>query len=211
MPAERDDNEDDINDQEIDESKVRRLLGSSGGTSSYAAVLRSSKRSYQPTRSLPFHLLATLYLDGRSKPERSTVVYLDPSNPDFPPHYYSRAFGETMMRSRWVQGDDGTIRQHRWVFKDIGIETLFDKLQLDGEIASEGKIYKKDEDDIVAAMHSTGLDEKEERPGQGQIVVTISRVVVSNPYKDPAFRTQFQDGEDDVGMKDEEGLSHTTR
>lgn len=88
---------------------------------------------------------------------------------------------------------------------------MFDKLQLDGEIASEGKIYKKDEDDIVAAMHSTGLGEKDERPGQGQIVVTISRVVVSNPYEDPAFRTQFQEGEDDVAMEDEEGLSHTTR
>jgi len=99
---------------------------------------------------------------------------------------------------------------HQWVFKDVGIETLFDKLQLDGAIACEGNICHKDEDDIVAAMHKTGLDEQEERPGLGQIMVIIERVALGRPQEDPEYRPHFQEGEADIKMGKEEGLSHTT-
>ena len=77
----------------------------------------------------PFDLLATLYLDGRQKPERKALVYLDPCYEDFAPgpgHLTSRQ----TMRHRWVRGHDGRIQEHAWVFKDIGVETILARMAL---------------------------------------------------------------------------------
>lgn len=77
----------------------------------------------------PFDLLATLYLDGRKKPERKVIVYLDPRYEDFKPGPGHRTSRQT-MRHRWVRGNDGKIQEHAWVFKDIGIETILARMGL---------------------------------------------------------------------------------
>ena len=69
----------------------------------------------------PFDLLATLYLDGREKAERRVIVYLDPEYEDFSPGFKGDT-ARQIMRSRLVRGNDGSIHEHAWIFKDIGIE-----------------------------------------------------------------------------------------
>ena len=71
-----------------------------------------------------------------------------------------------------------------WVFKEVGIETVFDKLMISGGPDSDEKIEKMDEDQIISAMNTTGREEEEEHPRAGMITVTVKRVVLQNFYQD---------------------------
>ncbi|KAL8916894.1 MAG: hypothetical protein Q9172_006058 [Xanthocarpia lactea] len=146
---------------------------------------------------VPFALLATLHLDGRGKPERRIVVYLDPNDEDF-----NRPDGLVKFKCRCVQGRDGVLREHAWVFKDIGIETKFNQIAL----RENDKNALEPLDLLVDALNSSELSDEHARTTDesgkiGQIVVVLERVVLGKKYKDYQFRPKHIEGDrDDVDM-----------
>ena len=180
---------------------------------------RSQKHQSSPIRARslpssppPFHLLATLYLDGRETPERRTIIYLDPAYEDFAPGPEGQG-ASGVIKSRWVTGKDGNIYEQAWVFKDVGIEAIFDKMVL---IPNDNS-PEKDENDLVDAFNRTGmcLDEdlkREESKKIGQIEVTIMRITIGRKIIDRNYRPKHQEGDhDDVDMERiNSELSHTT-
>lgn len=152
-----------------------------------------------------YHLLASLYLDGRKTPERRCIVYLDRKHPDFPKN------GRITMAHRWVQSPDGSIMQHAWVFKEVGIETLLDKLLLGNNGESGDNIVKRDEEELLNALAATGLEDKEESKAAGQIQITLQKVTVGLPYDEWNYHTTHRAGQrEDIDMADMDGLTHTT-
>lgn len=139
-------------------------------------------------------------------------MYLDPDDVD-----YNLPDGKVQMKTRWVEGRDGRLKEHAWVFKDVGIETVFDKMLISGDHqVVSGNVNKRDEDAIIAAMESTGLEpdgdiKREEKSQVGQIVVEIQRVKLGEKWDDKNFRAKFK--EDDVKDVDMEGansdITHT--
>lgn len=69
----------------------------------------------------PYDFLASLFLDNRQTAHRQAIVYLDPLNEDF-----ASPCGKIKLHSRWVQGNDGNLKEYLWGFKDVGIETAFE-------------------------------------------------------------------------------------
>ena len=128
-------------------------------------------------------------------------MYLDPDDVD-----YNHPDGKVQMKTRWVEGNDGTLKEHAWVFKDVGIETTFDKMLLSGDRQVSGTVNKRDEDAIIAAMESTELKadgdiKREEKCQVGQIVVKIQRVKLGEKWDDKNFRAKFKEGDiKDVNM-----------
>ncbi|KAL8694694.1 MAG: hypothetical protein Q9218_000705 [Villophora microphyllina] len=151
-----------------------------------------------------FSLLATLYLDGRKKPERRSVVYLDPDHEDF-----NQPDGRIQFKSRLVQRHDGLLEERAWVFKELGIETVFNKIGL----LDDTKGLVEPDDQLVNAMGNSTIGNKDleiiEEPGKvGQIVVELHRITLGRPYYEPQYRASHLDGEnEDVDM---EGLTNDT-
>lgn len=138
----------------------------------------------------PYAFLAALYLDGRMKPERRTIIYTDPDDREF-----NRPDGKVFFRHRMVQFKDGRIIEHGWAFKEKAIELVFDKLNL--------KDQQRDSDEaaLVNALLSSQLsaaDEGQDKNRVGQILVEIRRVKVDPSYIDPwYYKTKFKEGQDD--------------
>lgn len=157
----------------------------------------------------PFHLLASLYLDGRQTPERRAVVYLDPIHKDF-----SRPDGEIRLKNSIVLAEDGSVRQAVWIFKDIGIETVFDKLFIAKRQNQVDGGSQLDEANLVAAMDASELGcqdniKREEKNRLGQIVVVFERVVLGRMYYDRNFRPWH---DVDVNMDDSgSNITHITQ
>ena len=143
-----------------------------------------------------------MYLDGRDKPERRVIVYLDPYDED-----YNKPNGEVSIKTRWAQGKDGTLKEQAWVFKDVGIETMFDKLIIAGDIDIATPIPKRSEDALVEAMNIAYLSGdadmiREEKSKVGQIVVVIERVKLGEKWRDHHFRAKHEESEyHDVDMQ----------
>lgn len=159
-----------------------------------------------------FDFLASLYVDGRKKPERRTIVYLDPRDEDF-----NAPDGKVRFKSRWVQGPDGSMKEHAWVFKDVGIEASFDKLLISkgGDLASS--VDKSDEDLVVQSMNSAALGAEadsvnEEKSNIGQILVKIQRVILGKTRRERHYHSKHREGEnDDVDMEGlKKEITHTT-
>lgn len=162
-----------------------------------------------PVRRAPrFHLLATIHIDGRTKYERRVIIYLDPRHRNF-----SEPDGKVWLTSRWSRADDGTIMMHKWVFKDVGIESMFDKLLLSGDVKEE-EANKEDEDAIINAMNSLGTKEEdgdEEEAKVGVIRIILHRIKVGYEYDDRDFNPPYREDEgDDVDMADANKVTHTT-
>lgn len=160
----------------------------------------------------PFHLLASLFLDGRQKAERKVIVYLNPNDEDF-----AYPDGKVTFRSRWVQGNDGSLKEHSWVFKDVGIDTIFDKMFISGGENRAEILEEHDEDAMVAAMRATGLgvegDANEEKSNLGQILVIVQRVVLGTKWQHKQYHSKHQEDDeaedvDMAGVKNE--ITHTT-
>ncbi|KAL6718866.1 hypothetical protein ACLMJK_003100 [Lecanora helva] len=152
-----------------------------------------------------YSLLASLYIDGRSTPERRVIVYLDPSDCDF-----NR---KVLIKHRWVKTKDGTLEEHAWVFKEKAIETVFDKLMIScNQARSEGR----DEDAIIEAMQSAQLEDSElfgdEGKQVGQIIVEFRRVVLGKKHYDNDYHTKFHEDQSESvnldGAKQE--ITHAT-
>ena len=153
-----------------------------------------------------------MYLDGRDKPERRVIVYLDPHDED-----YNKPDGEVTIKTRWAQGKDGTLKEQAWVFKDVGIETMFDKLIIAGDIDIATPIPNSSEDALVEAMDIAYLSGdadmiREEKSKVGQILVVIERVKLGEKWRDNHFRAKHKEGEpQDVDMQGVgKDITHTT-
>ncbi|MCJ1392585.1 hypothetical protein MMC18_005455 [Xylographa bjoerkii] len=171
----------------------------------------SEERMIKRTPPPPFHLLASLYLDGREKPERKVIVYLDPDDDEF--HYPS---GEVEIKTRWTQCKDGNIKEQSWVFQDIGIETLFDKMLIAGD-KTITPVAQRSETELVNAFDTIYLDGdgdivREEKSKVGQILVTIERVKLGERWQDTNFRAKHKEHEtEDIDMTDAgKEITHTT-
>ena len=125
------------------------------------------------------------------------VVYLDPTNKDF-----SSPDGKVAFKRRWVQSLDGSMTEHAWVFKEKAIETVFDKLMIDGTQANVGD---QDDDALIKAMESSGLDARRKMETEskiGQIVVELRRVALGEKRMEANFRPRHQEGqEEDIDME----------
>lgn len=169
--------------------------------------------SYKRRKSLgdtapPFSFLATLYLDGRKKPERRIIVYLDPNDADF-----THPSGEVKFRCRCVQAQDGSLKEQAWVFKDVGIETVFKKIAL----CDRTDDLQDSEDVLVNALNNSKLggervEATEERGTVGQIVVELERVWLGKKYNERDYRAKHYEGDkDDVDMDGaSQDVAHTT-
>ena len=157
----------------------------------------------------PFSFVAALYLDGRTKPERRLTVYLDPMDTDFEDLNCVYTFKGRCERTR-----NGRLKEKGWVFKDVGIETVFNKIGLNTQL-DDGR-SEDPEENIVEAMSSsaicheqTEMDYEEGKPGQ--IIVKLERVQLRGTYNDPNYNPIHQEGEeDDIDMAVQASLSHTT-
>ena len=161
----------------------------------------------------PFHLLASLYLDGRQRPERRVIVYLDPKHHDFP-----QPDGKVRFRSRWSQGENGVLVEHAWVFKDVGIETLFEKILISEGHNQADRANQPDEDAMITAMNATELGaegniKNGERCSVGQIVIVVERIVIGVKRSEENYRPKHRDGQaDDVNMDDlGNDITHTAK
>ena len=179
---------------------------------SISSLIPSTERMINRTPPPPFHFLATLFLDGRTKPERSAIVYLDPADED-----YRYPSGEVVLTGRWAQGQDGSIKEQAWVFENVGIETIFDKMVINRDIDIAAPIPKRDEDALMRAMNSTSIDadqdvESEEKSKVGQMVLIIERVKLGQKNVNPNFCAKHNENEvGDVDMTDaEKYITHTT-
>ena len=158
----------------------------------FSSPLRPSNE-FQLAAPPPYHILVSLYLDGRQTAERKAVVYLNPHDPDFD--------AVVRIKSRMVQDRNGTLTEHAWVFKEVGIETIFEKMLINGHLTEETP-----EDEIVEAFESTGLGAesditREERSRVGKIVVELKRVTLGDKRTKPDFKAKHQEGEaDDIDM-----------
>jgi len=159
-----------------------------------------------PALKAKWHLLASLYLDGRKVPERQTMIYLDRNHEEFK----LDTDGEITMKSRWVKNRDGTISSMAWVFADVGVETMLDKLLIS---AADAAANTNDEDDIASALETAALDQREEeqaKPQMGQIVVVFERVTVTQTFEDEEYTGgRYDDEFDDVsGKKLDKDVTH---
>ena len=116
-----------------------------------------------------------------------------------------------------MQGRDGSLKEHSWVFKDVGIETAFDKMLISGSENYAEVLEGHDEDAMIAAMGKTDLaqegNNEDDQSNVGQILVVFERVLLGPKWQDNQYRSKHQEGEegedvDMAGMKNE--ITHTT-
>ena len=179
--------------------------------SSFSSPLRPPQPQASPSPP-DFDFLASLYVDGRHIPERRTIVYLDPKDPDFTP-----PDGKSRFKSRWVQGPDGSMKEHAWVFKDVGIEASFGKLLVSKGESTAGDFDEPVEDALIRDLNSAVLNAetgpRERAMGKvGQIVVTLERVQLGRKSFERNYRAKHREGEkDDLDMDGiERDISHAT-
>ncbi|KAL8826841.1 MAG: hypothetical protein Q9191_003547 [Dirinaria sp. TL-2023a] len=179
-----------------------------GGTRYSSSPIRVPSPIHIPSphgKPPPYHFLASLYLDGRRKVERRVIVYLDPEHEDF------SADGKSMLTSRLVRAEDGTIQEHAWVFNEIGIDIILNTLFI-----SEDQAEMEAEDELTAAMNTAALHpendmEREGKKGVGQIEVIVERVVLRRKWTNYDYQPKHREGEaeDAVMSGTTIGLTHT--
>lgn len=138
----------------------------------------------------PYAFLASLYLDGRELPERRVVVYTDPGAYDFS----RETDGKVWFRHRLMQNLDGSTSEHVWVFKEKGIELLFDNL---GLARAEDQQEGIDEDELANAFQSSRLKAVQEKSKVGSIQVDVRRVILGRVHHDRNHRIYFKEGQDE--------------
>lgn len=117
-----------------------------------------------------------------------------------------------------MQGKDGAVEEHAWVFKDVGIETVFDRMLIaESHNQAEG-VNELDEDAMIAAMNATELSaegniKNEEKSSIGQILIVVQRICVGVKWKEENYRPKHRnDQADDIEMNDlGNNITHTTK
>ena len=109
------------------------------------------------------------------------------------------------------------MKEHAWVFKDVGIESSFEKLLISKAGSAAEDFDEPVEDALVRRLTSTTLDQgvgswKKEISKAGQIVVTLERVQLGKQTLERNFCAKHREGEaDDVDMEGvERNVTHTT-
>ena len=119
----------------------------------------------------PWHLLATLKLDGRSEIERRIFVKLDRNDDAFT--------DSVMLKGANMRGEDGVWKEYEWVFKDVGIDVAFDNLALGGSDPNPVPAQEaEDLTDALSALSGPTSVEKYETSKVGQIQVRLERVTL---------------------------------
>jgi hypothetical protein len=172
------------------------------------------------SKSHPFDLIAEVFLDGRAKAEIRSIIYLDPT--DF--HY---SISGTVLKGRRVRAlgeNDGPIKTciHDWVFTDVGIEVLFERMGVEDVVTDESD-SNHDSQEIASLaeilQETANVDDKPEAERElkvGKIEVLFTRVVLGNSIPS-ARRTvlkslHYQDGEQQTPKKAVgKDVTHTTR
>ncbi|OCK85605.1 hypothetical protein K432DRAFT_439142 [Lepidopterella palustris CBS 459.81] len=194
-----------LKDESMDEDSDRENIRpvTSAHTTRYAYYYKDPN----PKPKSEVALLASLYLDGRSKNERRTIIYLDPTH-----HHFNEPAGTVCLTSRWVLAKDGSMMAHKWLFKDVGIETLFDKMMLSGDIKSDFATNKDAEDALIDAIGSLGTQDHDLPEAKaGTIKIVLQRVKIGREYDDEKYRPDYTEGETgDVDMDGADKVTHTT-
>ena len=141
-----------------------------------------------------YSLVAEVYFDGKDEPERRSVVYLDPHHPEAPGDC------RLWLRHRWTRTADGALREHKWIFKERGVENALGRLTLTAAATSE-----PDEEDMLSgALSSASLSQRndttESEARLGQIVVLLFRATISASYFDPKYFSAKSSIGDDKNM-----------
>ena len=109
------------------------------------------------------------------------------------------------------------MKEHAWVFKDVGIENYFEKLLISKDGSAAEDFDEPVEDALVKGLTSATLDEgigsrRKETGKAGQIVVTLERVQLGKKSLERNFSAKHREGEvDDVDMEGvERNITHTT-
>ena len=158
----------------------------------HSSPMRGRERQRGPPK---FSFLVSLYLDGRSDPERRIIAYIDPADPNF--HGPS---GKLTLKSRFISSRDGSVSEHAWIFKEKAIETILSRLVLS---ASQSASEQTDTDDITTALERSGVTVggdhcQEEQSKAGQIVVEMRRVIITGPESyDHRYPFAHKEGQDD--------------
>ena len=161
----------------------------------------------------PFDLTASVYIDGRAKPECRQVIYLDPAHPKYNPEGF-------VFRGRWITPPSSTggnstsvvsgppptpaVGIRNWVFTDVGIEVMMSRMELapksdDAEVPTSEVDRVLDE--ITSAMVENLVDPSSptaDSSKPGQITVKIRRIVCGAPRDDQPFKPYHYAGDDEV-------------
>ncbi|KAK5009114.1 hypothetical protein LTR28_002628 [Elasticomyces elasticus] len=149
-------------------------------------------------------MAATLYLDGRKQPEKCMVVDLDPNHND----HKSRV----VFTHRRQEGADGTLRKCTWYFRDVGVETLLDKLLINQDDDESQPFVRRDGEDALETTRARledGLENKEEVVKLGQIEIVCERVTFGHKHLDTNFEAAHSEGKIDIDIDEASRVSHT--
>ena len=146
----------------------------------------------------PWHLLATLRLDGCQKFERRVVIVLDEHEPAF-----HEPDGKIFLTHCDLMGPDGQLQEYEWVFEEVAVDKMLKRLAITG---NEGAFVKETcncvrSDDNVLGIISQ--QESEEKRPFGRIEVTLERVTINRMCRNAKYRPSAgEDTDIDVGHGD---------
>ncbi|KAF7507150.1 hypothetical protein GJ744_010832 [Endocarpon pusillum] len=148
----------------------------------------SATRTTAP-RSPPFDLIVQVHIDGRRKPEVRFIVSLNPSSPD-----YQREVLLIGRRVRIPSKSGEPTRQcfHDWVFTDVGIEVLLERMGVEDSTGSDARAGEDHEvaaladelQDAAKVEESGGEGDGEQELKIGKIEVVFTRVVLGEVTDD---------------------------
>ncbi len=176
----------------------------------------------------PFDLIAQVYIDGRSKAENRSIITLNPNSPDYEP--------EVLLMGRRVRipsTTGGPTRQcfHDWVFTDVGIEVLLERMGVEDTTEFDARDGGDHEVAGLADLlqDAVKVEEEEEEEGEsgdeegeeqelkiGKIEVVFTRVVVGGVADDVAVASSqsLQDAQSEQAVPKRsvgKDVTHTTR
>ena len=164
------------------------------------------RRHHPPAPPAPWHLLATLRLDGRKTHEKRMMIFLDRRDPSFP-----KPDGNVSMAFRRVKDKKGDIRACGWYFQDVGIDAMFDQLGLSAGNNDEQAVPANDEEELLAAFGGLGanrFEDAEEKSAVGQIEVTLERATALSVQRG-LWKPENQNNDTEIGRGDLTKVSHT--
>lgn len=165
------------------------------------ASVPASHLAKASTKAPDYALVAELYLDNAKMPARRCVIYLDRDSPG------QRRDGTVLMKRGWTTDIDGNLQEHKWVFKERGLETVFARLDV-------GSTAESDNEEVLSASMNKAqigqeVEDRENNSGKaGQITVNLVKAVVRSEYLDPEY-TYFPSGDaDDEGDNVAKDITH---
>lgn len=168
----------------------------------------------------PFDLIVEVHIDGRRKAEVRFIVHLDPSSPDYQ--------SEVLLTGRRVRipsksGEPARQCFHDWVFTDVGIEVLLERMGVEDTTGSDardredlevGELADKLQD--AAKVEGDGEGNEEQELKIGKIEVVFTRVVLGGVTHDfdVAASENLHDAQSEQAMPKRsvgKDVTHTTR